>query len=255
MIRVHPKGRLGNLMFQYALSRIIGTKLGCATDMDLPEFTNAHMLGGSLYIGKPIVFTGHIIDLEAVFKITEPIKLSGFFQRTEYYVPYKEDIKKWFAVDKDYRKPGKNDLVVHVRGGDLYRKKPNVNHHPCPYSYYKRIIDFAEYDKLFIVTENPKDIVVQKIFAEHGGEIISQSPIEDYYFMLHATELALSPSTLAWWAAWLGESKIVHFPQIGFWHPKVRTDVDLRVDEPGYNYYDSGTEDWTASEEQIKALL
>ena len=36
MINVHPKGRLGNQMFQYCLARIISDKLDYATDMNLP---------------------------------------------------------------------------------------------------------------------------------------------------------------------------------------------------------------------------
>ncbi len=79
----------------------------------------------------------------------------------------------------------------------------------------------------------------------------------DYYFMLHASKLVLSASTLAWWAGWLGSAKEVHFPQIGFWHPEsIRTDVDLMVNENRYVYHDLGVkDDWLATDKEIEQLL
>lgn len=257
MINIHPKGRLGNLMFQYALGRIIAEHKDYAMDMELP-FDNAKKLSGK-HVRTPVdKLTEHRIDLQAILadKSHRRIFLQGFFQRVEYYEPYKEQIREWFKIKENYRKPGFNDLVLHVRGGDLYNKGGNTQHTPLPYSYYKQVIDLVPYNKLFIVTERPEDIVVQKIHKEHKSEIISQTVEKDYYFMLHARHLALSICTIAWWAGWLGEAT-VHFPLTGYWHPSsIRNEINLLVDGNRYKYYDLGVQDhWYASDEQIKELL
>ena len=257
MINIHPSGRLGNLMFQYALARIIADDKDYATDLELP-FKNAKMSKGKRVRTPLDKFTGHRIDLKNILadKSHRRIFLHGFFQRVEYYEPYKEKIRKWFAINEDYRKPGENDLVIHVRGGDLYKRHGNSQHTPLPFSYYKGIIESMDYEKLYIVTERKDDIIVQRIHKAYDSEIISQSIMQDYYFMLHARHLVLSVCTIAWWAGWLGEAT-VHFPLTGYWHPdSVRSDINLRVYSNRYIYYDLGIQDnWSASEEQIKELL
>lgn len=258
MINIHPKGRLGNQMFQYCLARILAERLGYATDMDLP-FNNAKKSKGRI-IKTPVErLSGHKINLKQILNNDQHrrIFLNGYFQRYEYYKSHKNDIWVWFHIKEHYKKPGANDLVIHVRGGDLYNKGANTQHVPCPLSYYTSIIDQAYYNKLYIVTEKPDDIIVQAIKKRHLCKIISQSVMEDYYFMLHATKLVLSVCTIAWWAGWLGKAKEVHYPQIGYWHPNsVRNEIDLIVDEERYVYHDLGIQDnWEATGEQIEKLL
>jgi len=258
MINVRPKGRLGNLMFQYCLSRIISEVTGYATDMELP-FKNCKMLKGKI-INTPVEkLIGHEIDLKKVLDNKEQrrIYLNGFFHQVKYYADYKQQIKKWFYINENYRKPGTGDLVIHVRGGDLYNKGSNAQHVPCPYNYYRDIINSSDHNNIFIVTEDPKDIIVQKLHMEHKLEIISQSVLEDYYFMFHASKLVLSVCSIVWWAGWLGRAKEVHFPQAGFWHPQsIRKEVDLMVNENRYVYHDLGVQDnWQATDKQIEQLL
>jgi hypothetical protein len=258
MINIHPKGRLGNQMFQYCLARIISEQLDYATDMELP-FKNAKILKGKIVKSPVEQLNGHEIDLKGVLsnKKNRRIYLNGYFQQYEYYKDYKKEIQKWFEITEGYKKPGINDLVVHVRGGDLYNKGGNTQHTPCPLSYYTSIIQQTYYRRLFIVTENPDDIIVQAIQKRHSCKIISQSVIEDYYFMFHATKLVLSVCTIAWWAGWLGNATEVHYPLLGYWHhDSVRNEINLRVSEQRYIYYDLGVQDnWQASDEQIENLL
>lgn len=245
-------------MFQYCLARIIAEQKDYATDMELP-FKNAKVSRGKVIKSPVEKLTGHKINLKGILedKSNRRIFLQGFFQQLEYYVFHKDKIRTWFAIEEKYRKPGENDLVIHVRGGDLYKKGGNVQHTPCPVSYYREIIESTKYDKLYIVTERTDDVVVQKIAKQYKTSIISQSVIEDYYFMYHAKNLVLSVCTIAWWAAWIGKAETVHFPLIGFWHPlSERKEIMLRVDDPRYIYHELGVQDnWTATEEQIQNLL
>ena len=65
MINTHPKGRLGNQMFQYCLARIISDKLDYAIDMNLP-FDNAKMLKGKIVKAPVEQLSGHEIDLKGI---------------------------------------------------------------------------------------------------------------------------------------------------------------------------------------------
>ena len=258
MINIHPKGRLGNQMFQYCLARIIAEQLDYATDMELP-FENAKILKGKIVKAPVEQLVGHEIDLKGILSNTKDrrIYLNGYFQRVEYYKQYKNEIQKWFEITENYRKPSENDLVIHVRGGDLYNKGANTQHVPCPVSYYREIIEKTDYDKLYIVTEKADDMIAQSIRERYYAEIISQSVLEDYYFMFHSTRLVLSVCTIAWWAGWLGNAKEVHCPQIGYWHPdSVRNEIDLIVKEDRYIYHDLGVQDnWKVTDIQIETLL
>ena len=144
-----------------------------------------------------------------------------------------------------------------MRGGDLYNKSVHPQLVPCPLSYYRDVIEKTDYDKLYIVTEKANDTIAQAIKERYYAEIISQSVIEDYYFMFHSTRLVLSVCTIAWWAGWLGNATEVHFPLLGYWScNSVRKDIDLIVNEQRYIYHELEVQDcWQATDEQIKNLL
>lgn len=261
MISVNYAGRLGNNIFQYCFGRILAEELGYMMNKNLSEFEYAKEVNG-LNFNSPIeVLEGHQIDLDGIVSNKNPraIILNGFFQRSEYFIKYKDKINEWLSLkNKNFKKPNEYDLVVHVRGGDLLNQNPNCNHVPAPLYYYTNIIDSSKYEKLYIVCESPNDIIAKELNSIYpDSEIISQSPIEDYYFINHSKYIVLSLSSLSWWAAFLSDAKKIYFPMTGFWHPKgERKDVNLLVNEYRYVYCDLGVkDDWISSKEQIDSLL
>lgn len=266
MVRVNYNGRFGNNLCQYILGRIIAEELGYKLSVPHSGYTFLEGLSGIRHTAPIKQYDGHLLDMDEIFNDPTPrqIVINGYFQRFEYYKPYRDRIKNWF---NDFREhncivPGKNDLVLHVRGGDLWKNKlPGCQHAPIPLRFYQSVINDTDYDDIFIVTENPGDPVVKKLIQIYPEiKVVSQSVVEDFLFIFHTQNtVALSMSTLAWWAAWLSsEVKRVHFPLYGFWHPdSPRQDIDMRVTgDPRYIYHDHGAfHSWVNSLDQVEFIL
>jgi len=261
MINVSYIGRFGNNLFQYSLARIINYNNGFGIITSGLYQDILPNIQGKEYYSPIDIYEGHQINFKHLCSNTpRQIRLQGFFQRYEYYKDYKDNIKLWLSniPRKTNITPTPKDIVLHVRGGDLWGKEGSVNEHhvPCPYKYYKKILDSSTYDKIYIITEHKNDIIANKIQDNYNAIIVSNSVLEDFEFMRRSTTLVLSVSTLAWWAAWLSDATTIHFPMHGVWHPDVSKHVDNIVTEDRYIYHNiSTTTNWSASNEQIQNLL
>lgn len=268
MIRVNYNGRFGNNLCQYILGRIISEELGYKLSVPKSQYDFLKGVNYGMEYHNPIEqYDGHILDLKQIINNYTPrqIVINGYFQRYEYYKSYRNRIKTWFNYFKEYYfsslRPGENDLVLHIRGGDLWNNKlPNCQHAPIPLRFYQKVIQSTEYKDIYIVTENKEDPVVKKLIQIYPEiKIMSQMILEDFLFIYFAKNtVAISMSTLAWWAAWLSEVKTVHFPLYGFWHPdSPRQDIDMRVtDDERYVYHNFGMfNSWTASSDQVENIL
>ena len=265
MIELHYIGRMGNQIFQYVFARIMAEETGLALPNSLPGFPYAGPVEGESYDEPTKKLRGHELDLQALLRYSKPRRfiLTGYYQRVEYYEPYADRIRQWLRQDdEDFRRPEPGTLVAHVRGGDLYDGSVDGKIHPgypaTPYHYYARLIAARRGVKhLAIVSDKPDDPVASRLADRFGGERINQSALEDFSFLRHADDLILSMSSFAWWAAWLSSARRIDVPLIGLWHPlSARTDVNLIVPQSRYRYWDLGVDDeWTASPEQIEAVL
>ena len=155
MISIKYNGRLGNQIYQYCFGRILSNKLGMDLVSSLDYFPRADKISTGKSIHRPqIVLSGHKIDLDSLSP-NFGYHLDGYFQRFDYYKDYKKEIKEWLKIEENYRKPGANDLVVHVRGGDLYQwNRPDPvhpQHIPLSLKHYVNAIDKSKFKKLFIV--------------------------------------------------------------------------------------------------------
>ena len=264
MIEVNYHGRLGNNIFQYFIGRIISDKLNfdliCPNDY---EFMPSIRKGNS-FSNNPEShgFHGHHIGIENIIKNNSPRKIivDGFFQRTEYF--NKEYVKRILNIDRYlFRKPENNSISLNIRSGDLYKvwKQGNEDVHPhqnpCPYSYYSNILNQYPEKKKYIICERIDDPVLLKLKDNYDIGVVSQSPIEDFYFIYHSEIIVLSVSTIAWWSAWLSEATKIYYPVLGYFDQKIRSDINLIVNESRYEYIQLNTLDWKSTNEQIKQIL
>ena len=120
MIDVRYRDRLGNRMFEYCLGRILAEKLDFALQADaLPGFPNTGQKIAGLSFEEPEqLLSGHKINWDEVRadRSHRRIVLDGWFQRYEYYRPWRREIQKWLAIDPAVQTPDiKPGVVVHVR--------------------------------------------------------------------------------------------------------------------------------------------
>ncbi|MEM7195594.1 MAG: alpha-1,2-fucosyltransferase [Pseudomonadota bacterium] len=274
-VEVKFMGRLANRLFQYCFGRIIADALQFdLSSQKIPDFDAAVSVKRSepMISSKALeteIFEGHIVNLEEIFEKKTPriIRLQGYFQRYEYYKDHKDQIREWLqtsVTDKiasDKYSFGDKDLTISIRSGDIWQhpEKKTVHGGYCalPYSFYQEIIESEEWDQIYIVTEDPSDLMIRKLVEEYSCIVYSNSPVEDFCILKSSKNIVLSVSTFAWWASWLSEASQVFMPIAGVFDRKSRSDINLVVDdEDRYNFIEVDVEHpWTGSHETRVKLL
>ena len=151
-VEVRYLGHLGNNLFQYALGRILAEELGSALNCraipdtrgwgvveqlsgivdhfvthsaafaDAPQSLPGQACDGPqlrYVVGEKHNWSGHGINLPYLLRHGRGhrIVLHGYFQRAEYYLPYRERIARWLTLPADDQLPqlGAHDVLVHLR--------------------------------------------------------------------------------------------------------------------------------------------
>ena len=94
------------------------------------------------------------------------------------------------------KKLNKNDLVIHLRGGDIFRGKGNVFYVCPPVSYYINIIENNKFERIIIVSEDNKNPAINyllKIYPKIEFKI--QSLEEDIRVILSTKNIIESIGT------------------------------------------------------------
>jgi hypothetical protein len=220
VIEVRYRARLGNRMFQYCLGRILAEELGFVLQAeDLPGFPNtAQKIEGLLFQDPVQILAEQPIDLDAVRADRSPrrIILEGWFQRYEYYRPWRRKIQQWLTIDPAVRRPDfKPHVVVHVRRTDYVQQGWAL-----PFSYYDQAIEtlLPHGGDIWIVTDDSRDPFFRK-FADRRPKFFRGTPLEAMLFMSCSSQLVMSQSTFSWWPTFLGEVErvVCPLPQFGAW--------------------------------------
>jgi hypothetical protein len=205
MITCEWMGRLGNNMFQIAVTYAVGLKYG-----KTPMFPAFPYFNLPPRIREPensfVQPHGHndVINIPNL----KDINLVGFFQRHEYFDHIKEFlIKDIFKVPVDYYP---NTIAVHVRHGDF--AMDTVNFPIQPKSYYMQALENLDYKNKQVIFVSD-DILWCKQnfpFAEFRD---NTDELEDIYFMANCDAVIMSNSTFSFWGAYLNMKKRpVYFP-------------------------------------------
>ena len=247
MIEVRSLDRLGNNLFQYAFGRILAERMNYALKAaPLPGFpgTFRPVDGHDYRDCSPEVLLEEFsdktqrqkLDLEAI--ISNPVKrkivLEGYFQRYDYYRPYREVIRRqWLHVPEPIEPQHPEDLIIHVRRGDTARLGMAL-----PFSYYEEALKQARFRQLFICTDSPKDPFIVK-FKKFKPKAVfsSREPLHDFKRIMSFNKIVQSASSFSWWASFLSDAREIYapVPLHGHWSGDY-PDIDLRVDEERYIY-------------------
>ncbi|HEY8782060.1 MAG TPA: alpha-1,2-fucosyltransferase [Mucilaginibacter sp.] len=246
MIAVRLEGRLGNQLFQYAFIYATAKKLSTTFYMDKSvdyllldkyftiENDFCRGLDRQLFsiAGFKNVFSHYsrwsfyyllrriLLLKEQPFLDSEPPKCQmnkirnnhmyvGHFQSEDYFLNYKDDLKRLFSIKDCYRKQfeeifrslpkAAKYVTVHIRRGDYTRLNLSLK---TAY-YHKAIKSIHNEENYYILISDDIDFVKTEFAYLQSKYISENDEITDLQFLMHADICILSNSSFSWWGAWL----------------------------------------------------
>jgi hypothetical protein len=123
-------------------------------------------------------------------------------------------------------------VFVHLRAGDLIadNKLARYDMYPLSMSYLRNLRKELNRDLVFVGEARTNDRYMESVVQNFGHDsLLPDNCIhDDFRVLMNATKVAISLSTFSWLAAWLStRAEEVYIPTAGFFHPKVRRDIDL----------------------------
>ena len=245
-VAFYSHGRTGNNLFQFIASKIIAHLYGhnyCSLDRwNENEKQNAFIINDELFpkiinaFSKNKKTYNELNEMEELSGlINKDIILDGYFQKSEYYIPYREFfINHFFQTDNtlfsnDYwmvrgRQVNfqnvaiqskhsildltKEDIVMHLRLDDFIQL-PCAISNILPPQYYLDILENHNFRKLYIVCDRIRYSWEHQYlkYFEKWNPIFIQSTLEhDIALMRDAPFFIHSNSTLSWISSFLSNS-------------------------------------------------
>jgi hypothetical protein len=193
-----PFGRLGNIIFQILNVLFIAIHY----NYDIELFNNEWFITNYIKIN-----TNDIDNNEDNIYITN--SPYNFFYRNlikdidqnifDINIPYvKERIRNIFKINYNDLKPLHEDnLVIHIRSGDIFINNIHPLYINPPFSYYKNIIEKKSYNKIYIVSEDKNNPVINKLIETYKEKIIFNlnSLEDDIKLIMSASDIIMSIGT------------------------------------------------------------
>lgn len=267
-VEVQFAGRLGNNLFQYAIGRIIAEHLGYElVCVPAPEYrhgsavvlaggrtalTNTseffpdaplHLPGKSFtepqerYIWDDTGWNGQTLPLQQILgdRRDRRIVLKGFFQRMEYYWPWRDQVRRWLRPRGAYRGPAPDpdDVLVCIRRGLDYFSLGWA----MDLGFYTSVLEKKGPGRVY-VSGVGEDRRVKEALAPFDPIYLDGPPMERFELACLFNRIVLSNSTFDWWSGWLSDAEEIWYPRCtSFWGPGFG--VDLEVPEPRYRYVEN----------------
>ena len=160
----------------------------------------------------------------------------------------------------------KDDLYIYIRSGDSFTKD-GPGYTPAPYCFYKRILETAKYNDVYIISIDNLNPIIGKLMAEYPKIIHKLNPVEiDISILSNAYNLVNQVSSFVVTCITLNDNlinlldydtyklseKIYHLHYDIY---KVNRVFNIYRMKPDEEYFYQKMFTWTRSEEQKKLLF
>ena len=160
----------------------------------------------------------------------------------------------------------KDDLYIYIRSGDSFTKD-GPGYTPAPYCFYKRILETAKYNDVYIISIDNLNPIIGKLMAEYPKIIHKLNPVEiDISILSNAYNLVNQVSSFVVTCITLNDNlinlwdydtyklseKIYH---LHFDIYKINRVFNIYRMKPDEEYFYQKMFTWTRSEEQKKLLF
>lgn len=228
MVVVNFSGGLGENLFQYCFGRIVAKRFGYALqNSPIWGFPNSRdCVGGERIISPTVCWTGVAArDWRSGERIpdaglrTPPgyrLTLNGWFQRTEYYENFLEEIRgNWLKFDRRVP-PRPNDelaICIRLRNNAHWHLSDDSHLMTFPPPLYRRpsaedlqdLVKSVSHSRLHIITDSPQ----ASLFLPFSktAEFHNHGDWEDLRLATSFKKLAFAATAFDWWAAVLSDAK------------------------------------------------
>jgi hypothetical protein len=227
MIELTVNGRTGNYLFQTVFSRLLAEQLqyklvvleGQKSNYNLgpdgrlliPQL-DCHSNTGHLYkicndnvieVNDDWFRDHHQLGIQGMSEMLKGHKVvvKGFFENGEFYQPYRDNIKSWFELPNNVI----DSSVLHIRGLDTR----NYGRSDDMLDYHRQVL--SHFENVRIITDDPH----WEYVTNFGVKVQRNTVYQDFIDMYQSKHLAIGFSTLAWWAAFLGNHEEIIQPLRG----------------------------------------
>lgn len=226
-VKFDPAGRMGNRMFQYAFGYLLAKARGCKFyHEELPNFNIPRLVKNP---ESPAINTRQLgnqkVNLKYLIDADENIIVDSFVQRSEYYVHHKDELKELFNI-KDLPVINKGKLVMHIRETDYVQIGCFLG-----LKEYLNLIERSGFScsDTIIVTDNSYCSTVAELtklgckvntegYVDKFTHCADDRGMQDFNTLLYSENIAVSHSSFSWWPAFLGNHKMILFPDAsGMW--------------------------------------
>lgn len=96
----------------------------------------------------------------------------------------------------DLEKLDINDVVLHIRSGDLFEKNPHPNYILPPLSYYESILKSNKYNKIYLISEDKNNPCINILLDKYKNIIYNNNSLDiDVQLILKAQNIICSYGT------------------------------------------------------------
>ena len=216
------KGRTGNNLFQYFISRILADKfkLNFKTNFYSPVLDFKPL--NTYNTTSNEIITVNDTNIYQIFNHPENFEnksfiVEGYFQDSLFFNNKYHQLLDYIYL-KEITKNDK-DIVLHLRINDFNRDgdKSNVIHP----RWYTNILDNESFEKLYIVIDtnarkkynySDKEQNYLNYFSKYDPIIINNTEREDFDFIRSFSKIISSNSTFSWWASYFSDSDTLYTP-------------------------------------------
>jgi hypothetical protein len=183
-------GRLGNNITQIQNSLHIALFYNYNIILPYHKFFNTNYI----IINENINIENDRITDDYNFFFINKIKNINFILFSENKDSVIKILRTIFVINYD-NKLDDNDLLIHIRSGDIFTISPSPfeNYIPPPLSYYTEIINKNNYENIYVVCEDYKNPCINKLLEIYPNIIFKiQSLEEDIMLILSAVNIVQS---------------------------------------------------------------
>jgi FkbM family methyltransferase len=271
-ISVESPGRFGNSIIQLSNAYHIANSIiqWGVNKIYLPNFwyikpgmTNT-LTGIQIINEEKPNFAPEKIVLEGMFFDYKPIAALALSKsKGGIPNPYQNMLNLDDALNLKHSDPlGKEELVIHIRSGDIFQKNPHLNYGQPPLSFYKKIVQFRTWHSISLVFEDKLNPIIEPLVAfckqicasvrEISGDLRS-----DIEYLLKARTLVVSRGSFSPAIATISKNLEIVYYFEGNFDPLGNPNVSCIkvIDKHGVYKSEILSGNWQNSESQRKLML